>query len=301
MNKLFFRLTLGLLIAGPMILLSVAMADADPAILVIQAQDTECQICHQEFQAAWEMGSHASATSNEVFNEAWVVQGSPVECMSCHATGYDEAAGTWVDEEITCKACHSSATENHPLEPMTVDRSPQFCGDCHTETFFDWQASAHRSNELACVSCHDPHANELKTGDSSSLCATCHGPRASTFEHSIHSQVGITCADCHLGALEGDAGNGSAMRDHSFNVGLSTCNTCHVYQMHASEADLSQTSEPIPTDAMASVEAAVVTVDPVPVSPIGFATLAGLVGMASGMILAPWLERWYNRMQDEDE
>jgi hypothetical protein len=43
-----------------------------------------------------------------------------------------------------------------------------------------------------------------------------------------------------------------------------------------------------------------ISASPSPVSPIGFAALSGLVGMATGMILAPWLERFYNRIRRDD-
>ena len=47
------------------------------------------------------------------------------------------------------------------------------------------------------------------------------------------------------------------------------------------------TIEPAPTE---------VTSEPSPVSPVGYAGLAGLVGLAAGMVLAPWLERFYHRV-----
>ena len=49
-----------------------------------------------------------------------------------------------------------------------------------------------------------------------------------------------------------------------------------------------------------------VTPEPEPVSPMGFSALAGLIGLAGGMVLAPWLERWYhstvkhNREEDNE-
>jgi hypothetical protein len=52
---------------------------------------------------------------------------------------------------------------------------------------------------------------------------------------------------------------------------------------------------------MESVE---VTPEPEPVSPMGFSALAGMIGLAGGMVLAPWLERWYRRTikhQHEDD
>ena len=38
-----------------------------------------------------------------------------------------------------------------------------------------------------------------------------------------------------------------------------------------------------------------------PVSPMGFAALAGLVGLAGGMVLAPWLERLYHRVVKHED
>jgi len=38
-----------------------------------------------------------------------------------------------------------------------------------------------------------------------------------------------------------------------------------------------------------------ITPEPTPVSPMGYAGLAGLLGLAGGIVLAPWLERFYRR------
>ena len=52
---------------------------------------------------------------------------------------------------------------------------------------------------------------------------------------------------------------------------------------------------------VAGVETDMIRADPSPISPVGFAMLSGIVGMASGMILAPWLERWYDRIKKDEE
>jgi hypothetical protein len=52
---------------------------------------------------------------------------------------------------------------------------------------------------------------------------------------------------------------------------------------------------------IAGVEIVTLRTDPSPISPVGFAMLSGIVGMASGMILAPWLERWYERIKKDEE
>jgi hypothetical protein len=49
----------------------------------------------------------------------------------------------------------------------------------------------------------------------------------------------------------------------------------------------------VPTEVATELTAG--TSEPEPVSPIGFSALAALLGLAGGMVLAPWLERWYAR------
>jgi hypothetical protein len=39
---------------------------------------------------------------------------------------------------------------------------------------------------------------------------------------------------------------------------------------------------------------------------MGFSAMAGLIGLVGGMVMAPWLERWYRRVvkhnrEDKDE
>jgi predicted CXXCH cytochrome family protein len=189
---------------------------------------------------------------------------------------------------------------------MPTDRSANLCGTCHTETLFEWQVSQHRAVDLACSGCHDPHATQLKVSVGPSLCASCHRDRASNFAHTAHSQEGLTCADCHLGPLNGEQGEGHAVRDHSFNVRLETCNACHAYQMH----DPVQVHSDRPTPAapeeaalteITAADAVTASPEPVPVSPLGFGVVSMLVGMAGGTILAPWLERWYQRFRRDGE
>jgi hypothetical protein len=47
---------------------------------------------------------------------------------------------------------------------------------------------------------------------------------------------------------------------------------------------------------LVSAEAAGVSLDPEPVSPIYYALLSALIGMAFGLLVAPWIERWYRRL-----
>lgn len=297
------RLFVGLIFALPMAMLPAALTQAD-ALGVLQESppaQLACNACHSDFQEAWEKGAHGRATNDPVFKEAWEEQGKPQQCLTCHTTGYDAEQGTWLADGVTCQACHSPVAAKHPEEPMAADRSAKMCGTCHNETFFEWQVSKHREVDLDCVGCHDSHGTTLKAEDASAMCATCHRDRASNFAHTAHSQMGLTCADCHLGQLDGVTGEGHATRDHSFNVRLEACNQCHAYQMHDPVQVHLDEPTPEPPDAMAAVETLSVSAVPEQVSPVGFAVVSGLVGFAAGIVLAPWLERWYRRISRDEK
>jgi formate-dependent nitrite reductase cytochrome c552 subunit len=293
-KKLLLRLCYGLLFALPLMFFTFAMATAEDGTQDASSQTLTCPACHSNFQSAWERGAHAQTATNTAFKEAWEAGGSQGQCLTCHVTGYDPIAHTWHSEAITCLACHdASNAPNHPNDPMPADRSSKLCGDCHQETFFEWQVSAHRESGLSCIGCHDPHGTELKKDDPQAQCSACHRSRASNYAHSEHSKAGLSCADCHLADLPNHLGEGQARLDHSFTVRLSTCNECHAYQMHDPVEVHPERTLPVApvADAMAAVETLPVTMEPLPVSPVGFATLAGLFGLAAGAILGPWIER----------
>ena len=296
MKRFMIRFIVGLAFALPMMLLATALAQAQPLPSPLQqATADNCLTCHSKFNDSWMAGAHGTAATNEKFLAAWNAKANDPSCMSCHGTGYNEETKTWEAAGVTCAACHSPINPNHPKEPIPIQRNGQLCGNCHTETYFEWQASKHRQNFLACASCHDPHKTSLKTGDASTLCANCHQTRSENFSHTAHSQQGLNCADCHLSQLNGKPGEGHATRDHSFNVRLDACNKCHSYQMHdpATTHDVPVSAEPV--DAMAAVITAPVSTQPQPASPFGFAIVAGLIGLAVGMVLAPWLEKIYRK------
>jgi hypothetical protein len=117
------------------------------------------------------------------------------------------------------------------------------------------------------------------------------------FPYSSHHQKGVSCVDCHVNHLENADRAAHSVPDHSFNANLKSCNTCHADQMHQpGEAVQTESIDPAATQPIVQeVELTSVTPEPGPVSPLGFAGLAGLIGLAAGMVLAPWLERFYHR------
>jgi hypothetical protein len=298
------RIGYGLLVAIPIVIVCLVISQAASPVY---AQDQlpekpDCKECHQAFYESWNNSAHGNSASNEMFKQVWEEQGEPGQCLACHATGYDPKMHTWESDGIACEICHSPVTLTHPLEPMGIQYSSELCGSCHTETHFEWQVSSHRQEGLECIGCHDPHKTGLKTDSPEELCASCHSARADNFAHSSHSRNGLTCADCHLGSTEQELGDGHGSQDHSFYVSLSTCTNCHAYQLH--DPVEVHHEEPVDEqlDAMASVEHLSVVAEPKPVSPIGFSTVAGMVGLALGIVIAPWLEHWKKRLvQDKDE
>jgi hypothetical protein len=117
------------------------------------------------------------------------------------------------------------------------------------------------------------------------------------FSYTAHAQKNISCVDCHVKHLENADRTAHTVPDHSFNASLASCNLCHSQQMHSpTEAkNPAGTTQPVSVEPAAEIQLASVTPEPEPVSPMGFSVLAGLIGLAGGMVLAPWLERWYHR------
>lgn len=262
-----------------------------------------CATCHAEFQMNWLNSAHGTAGTDSIFQEEWAAQGKPGACLVCHTTGFDPGKGTWQSENVSCTVCHDPVPADHPRTPMPVNRSPDLCGRCHSDTRFGWQnwkVSAHYQRGMNCITCHDPHSTSLKAvhdgekADPSQLCITCHKEVSMDFPYSLHHQAGLSCVDCHLKHLESPR-TPHTIPDHSFNASLETCNTCHRDQMHgpgngsATAQTPSRSNTPI-------LQSASLSPEPQPVSPAGYALLAGLIGLATGMLLAPWLEKLYHRL-----
>jgi len=318
-DRLTVAIVIALLIAGAALIAVQAQGEDPPA----ETNIPNCANCHTEFYTTWMSGPHGHAVDDPIFQEEWTAQGKPGACLVCHVTGYDPATATWEADGVTCVACHSPIPGDHPKSPMPIDRSTDLCGRCHSDTRFGWQewtVSAHYQRGMDCTVCHDPHSASLKQvataegeeptyTDASELCITCHSEYSMDFTYSTHHQRGVTCVDCHVNHLENEDRTAHSVPDHSFNASLKACNTCHTDQMHSpGEALQTETSQPV-NDQQTQVgeserELASVTPEPEPVSPVGFAGLAALIGIAAGMVLAPWLERFYQRAvkhDDEDE
>jgi predicted CXXCH cytochrome family protein len=280
-----------------------------------QRADIPCSTCHSEFAEAWSSGKHGHATNDPLFNQMWTDQGKPGACLVCHVTGYDPATGTWEQDGVSCAACHGPVPANHSSDPVAnpvpVDRTSDLCGRCHSGDRFniqEWQSSTHFQRGMSCTVCHDPHSATLKTVQGqeevgpSALCINCHSEVSMAFPYSKHNQAGVSCVDCHLRHFTAGSNNDvHSMPDHSFTASITSCSACHADQMHA-EVSTAASAQNTPTTPVetSTQSPGVVTSGPSPVSPLGFSGLAGLIGLAGGMILQPWLERFYRRMNKKE-
>ena len=314
-ERLLIAVMFALLAAGVTLIIASAQSGS-PSSPQTTENTADCAVCHTEFQMTWENGPHGQAGSDPVFLDEWTTQGKPGACLVCHTTGYDPATATYKSDGVTCEACHGPAPADHPKSPMPIDRSTDLCGRCHSDTRFgwqDWKVSTHYQRGMDCATCHDPHSASLKkiagprdetsTDDVSALCINCHQEHSMNFPYTTHNQQGVTCVDCHVNHLENLDRTAHTVPDHSFNASLNSCNTCHAQEMHnaTQQGPTSTTSASAPgIQPTEEVQLASVTPEPAPVSPIGFSALAALLGLAGGMVLAPWMERWYQRVTKHD-
>ena len=331
LERFFLSLMFALLLAGvTLVVTQVSSAEAAPApesvsLSASQGTNPDCSGCHKDIYDAWQASHHGQAGTDPIFTKAWNAQGKPGACLVCHDTGYDPATGTSTADGVTCIACHSPMAANHHTDKMPIDPYPDLCGKCHSDPRFatnNWKLSAHYQRDMTCSMCHDAHTAGMKSVegvqtvvDASDLCANCHKDAMQNFPTSKHAEVGVTCVNCHLGfnvvnpSSEANFADVHKAPDHSFIPTLDTCNACHASQMHAPgqavaaaailAEEVGGTPTPQPTPVAATTDP--VTNQPAPVSPIGFAGLAALLGLAGGMVLSPWLERLYRHLSKKEE
>jgi hypothetical protein len=276
LERLLIALMFALLAAGVTLVIASAQGEVPPS----GQTSPDCIVCHTEFQLTWKNSAHAKA------------------------------------DGVSCQSCHGQALPDHPKSPMPVNRSPDLCVSCHSASSFglqDWKTSKHYQTGMECATCHDPHSASLRKiagprgvasniDEVSALCINCHKESNMNFSLTAHAQKGISCADCHVNHIENLDKALQSGPDHSFKASLDSCNECHAQQMHSpTEAQTPQgVTLPVTETSTLVSPAAQGATEPDPVSPMGFSAMAGFIGLAGGMVLAPWLERWYHRTVKHD-
>jgi len=295
LNRWLWRVFVGLCFGLPMAFLAVAVAAADTPLQ--SSGNNDCQECHTIVTQHWQESAHATAVSDPVFQEAWHAQGENSDCMACHTTGYNAARGTWEADGVTCEVCHTITYGEHPDAIMPTDISSRLCGQCHLETHTEWESSSHGQEDLPCIRCHNAHTTQIRKSDTQELCQTCHNREVHFFSETVHAQEGLICTDCHIQVDESNMGEGHGASTHTFVVNIETCESCHENDLHAPATIAMSVAQADSSESFPQPPRAEVYAEPSPVSPVGFAVIAALIGMGSGMILAPWLETWFRRFR----
>ncbi|MBK7895225.1 MAG: multiheme c-type cytochrome [Candidatus Promineifilaceae bacterium] len=328
---MFKRILMGVTMALVLGFVTFAVTQAQTEPVVYGAND--CGECHEAVDAQWENSVHGHASVAEGFLAAWAEADNAQECLSCHTTGYNPTTGTYDTEGVGCATCHPSDPAEHPQKIMQTDISSRMCGDCHVDTFAEWETSVHGQEELTCARCHNPHSNELRAGSMQDTCRTCHKEETHFFTFTAHAEEGLLCTDCHLSTKNEPMGNGHSQISHTFSIGADTCTACHNEEMHDGQATTAtgvmggesaslpgtfltsaiSEADSVSTDCTYEgeqvMEAGFLTIssegnenampEPSANSPFNFAILAALIGMAFGLVGSPWLEKWQDKLRAE--
>lgn len=206
-------------------------------------------------------------------SKIFTFKGQPTEqiskrCLSCHQYGEEHANFDRSQHNInavSCIACHSP---HHAKDPqfLLVEKQPQLCFGCHTETKQDFSRPfRHRVEQglVRCTDCHNQHGGFLtkqlrataaqdqvcfkchtdKTGPfafehvpvKTEGCVSCHTPHGSTNPRLLkRSQINLLCLECHT--LTQDSGVPALPSFHNQTQKYQSCTMCHV-QIHGSNFD----------------------------------------------------------------
>lgn len=263
--------------------------------VTVQAQDVvvpetadpnDCAACHETVVNTWQDSKHG--TENLLYGS---LSNGP---MTGQADIAAELGGA------TCDACHwlGEFSPSHPEMIMHTDLSANLCGSCHQETVVEWENSTHGDEAIACVRCHNPHATAIKAESVQALCYRCHTEEAHFYNNTAHAQEDLLCTDCHLGKV--DAADGQPAGDqmgkklhHTFDVGLETCNECHLDSMHT---PLDDATTPITGTVAGSTEPPLsqvvlsnLNLEPLSVNPASVVMVL-MAGIVLGLFLAPQIE-----------
>jgi predicted CxxxxCH...CXXCH cytochrome family protein len=173
---------------------------------------------------------------------AWGVDAP--NCTQCHSNAPTTGSHTvHIADAADCSTCHISA-----LQDTSYNSTNHFDGD------IDVAAGGYPNNKTVntafttcgTASCHDDGRSPNVTatwGTTVNNCAECHATQPATGSHAAHLAVsGVTCGDCHTGAVEGttapttghrddniDVNNGSYPTNRAYTSAFTNCTTasCH--------------------------------------------------------------------------
>jgi DmsE family decaheme c-type cytochrome len=146
-------------------------------------------------------------------------------CKTCHEDLYKNFEASphfktlgvkkWGPDRHGCEACHgpgkahvdAGGDPTKIINPknLSVAASSERCQTCHMGLeHSNFNRSAHLTNGVACISCHDPHhaadKEMLLVKSQPALCYSCHGAQKADFSKPFHHRVNeglVECTDCH--------------------------------------------------------------------------------------------------------
>ena len=159
----------------------------------------------------------ASANAESALGRIWKTS-DLAQCLNCHATSVSSDLTTFTPG-IQCIRCHPGAQEHSrghgkPLNPGKLSAAAQvaFCGDCHRskapgsdadmenvrfQPLRLMKSKCFASGQLSCTSCHDAHADVLRTTASyNQRCLSCHPKQAH-----VTATEDNNCVRCHMPAV----------------------------------------------------------------------------------------------------
>ncbi len=191
-----------------------------------------CQACHPDEYAGWSQTRHANAAGMNPDGTFWVSDPNDPSrnegdldawknsCANCHVLNWNADDKTFAFSEtdpakglgIQCEECHG------PGMTMTIDRSLDLCGKCHTSSHSqvaDFEKGGHsmsyetlQTSDHATDDCLHCMTTEGFLGDTVTLdsdltsltCVVCHNPHEGTNDKLLRTAtVDELCAECHNG------------------------------------------------------------------------------------------------------
>jgi len=184
-------------------------------------------------------------------DKKWVPASSAnakTQCIDCHVTGYDPAAGTWSEGDVGCESCHgpgSAHVETTDKAKITnpkslpQDRRTMLCGQCHSRgtdlsKTYAFPVGFKPGDDLKKFfvlsevkgPAQNQQYNEFITSKhyaGGMVCVTCHEPHAAdtTQPAQLRKPVNDLCLGCHAAI--------KSIKDHAPQAAPgATCASCHM-------------------------------------------------------------------------
>ncbi len=167
-------------------------------------------------------------------------------CLECHDDMIDQMLnsvhGRLADYQYPtdvegCETCHGPGEKHVDTEEPEFIMMPigdmgeaanTACLECHkTGVTMNWMTGDHAMGDVACVSCHGIHGEDMATQKQEKLCYSCHMDKKGQMGLPSHHPVKegfMTCTDCH--DVHGDNYTGLMQGEPSRELCLS-CHTQH--------------------------------------------------------------------------